>query len=182
MSILTRMIGAARLDSHTYEEVESDSSAMPQALLVVVIVAIFSAAGGILGGDGNIVNGIIFGVVRGVGIWAIWALVAWMIGVSILRTPQTHADWGQVARGTAFAQTPGLFNILAFVPSVGGIVLTIVFFWQLVGMVISIRQTLDYTSSLRAFFVVLLSAIPAGILTIFLALTLSIAEGDVTPS
>ena len=38
--MLNRMIGAALLRSDTYEDVENDSGATVQALLVVVIVAI----------------------------------------------------------------------------------------------------------------------------------------------
>ena len=45
MNILTRMLGAARLDVNTYEEVEADSSAMRQALLIVVVISILSGLG-----------------------------------------------------------------------------------------------------------------------------------------
>ena len=48
------MIGAAKLDVKVYEEVEKDTTATQQALLVVVIVAIATgigsfASGGVLG-------------------------------------------------------------------------------------------------------------------------------------
>ena len=43
--MLARMLGAARLNAHTFEEVEADSGATIQALLVVVLVAIASAIG-----------------------------------------------------------------------------------------------------------------------------------------
>ena len=43
-----RMLGAARLNVDTYEEVESDGSALIQALLVVVLVAIAGGVGTIL--------------------------------------------------------------------------------------------------------------------------------------
>jgi hypothetical protein len=39
-----RMLGAAKLDAATYEEVEADATATPQALLVVVLAAV---AGGV---------------------------------------------------------------------------------------------------------------------------------------
>ncbi len=180
MNILTRMFGAARLDPHTYEELEADSSAMPQALLVVVIVAVFTGIGEVIRGDATLINAVITGAIRGVGLWAAWALVAWMIGSTVLRTPETQADWGQLARGTGFAQTPGLLSIFAFLPGIGFLISTVVFFWQFAGMVIALRQSLDYSSSLRAFIVVLLSAIPVFIIWIVLAISLDVFEGSVT--
>ena len=49
--MLNRMIGAARLSVETFEEVEHDRSATIQALVVVVVVAIFSGVGSVLSGD-----------------------------------------------------------------------------------------------------------------------------------
>lgn len=169
MNILTRMFGAARLDPHTYEEVEADGSAMPQALLLVIVISILSGLGEYFGGEGEILDALVFAAIRGIAFWAIWALMIYMIGGTILRSADTHANWGQVARGTAFAQTPGVLNVLAFIPTVGPIITFVVFVWQFVGVVISARQTLDYGSSLRAFFVVLLAIIPSAIIYVIFA-------------
>ncbi len=169
MNMLARMFGAARLDPHAYEDVEQDSGAMPQALLLVIVISILSGLGEYFGGDGEIVDALVFAAVRGVAFWAIWALMIYMIGGTILRTENTHANWGQVARGTAFAQTPGILNVLAFIGTVGPIITFVVFVWQFIGVVISARQTLDYTSLLRAFFVVLLAIIPSAIIYVIFA-------------
>ena len=109
--MLARMLGAARLDVDTYEDVEKDKSATLQALLVVVFVAISAGVGGLLSGEGDLVRGLAFGAIRGVMSWAVWALVAWLVGTTLLKTQETEADWGQLARGTGFAQTPGLLNV-----------------------------------------------------------------------
>ena len=169
MSILLRMVGAARLDGDTYEEVENDTSVMPQALLVVIVVSILTGLGQYFSGDGDIMDALVFGVFRGLLFWAIWALMIYMIGSTILRTAQTHANWGQVSRGTAFAQAPGVLNVFSFIPTVGPFILLIVGVWQIVGVVISVRHTLDYTSTLRAFFVALLAWIPSVIMFVLVA-------------
>ena len=161
--MLARMLGAARLDVGTFEEVENDRSATLQALIVVVIVAIASGVGGVLSGDGDVVRGLGFGVVRGVLFWALWALGTWLIGSTILRTSETQANWGQLARGTGFAQTPGILNVFFFIPGFG-FASFVVIVWQLAAMMIAVRQSLDYSSTWRAFFVVLLALIPVGIL------------------
>ena len=62
------------------------------------------------------VDALLFGILGGVLSWAVWALVTWVIGTTILKTPETQADWGQMARGTGFAQTPGILNILVAIP------------------------------------------------------------------
>ncbi len=174
--MLGRMLGAARLSADTFEDVEHDRSATLQALLVVVIVAIASGVGGLLSGETDIVRGLIFGIVRGAVTWAVWALVAWLVGTTILKTQETKADWGELARGTGFAQTPGILNVLVFIPLVGPFIATLVFFWQWAAMVVAARQSLDYTSTLRAFFVILIAAIPVFIINAIIFSVLGIWE------
>ena len=100
-SIIGKMIGAARLDVHIFEEVEADTSATRQALLVVAIVALATGIGSAgTGGLGGIVAGILVAVAG----WAIWAWVVYLIGTKILPAQETHANWGQMARTLGFAQ------------------------------------------------------------------------------
>ena len=158
--MLARMMGAARLSVDTYEEVEHDRSATPQALLVVVAVAIATGVGGVLSGGAGWVDGVLFGVIRGAISWTVWSLAALFVGTKLLGTAETEADWGQLARGTGFAQTPGLLNVLVFIPVVGLVLFIVTWVWQVAAMVVAVRQMLDYRSTLRAVFVILISAIP----------------------
>ena len=171
--MLGRMIGAARLNVDTYEDVEHDSGATLQALLVVVLVSIASVVGQLIGGtDAGVGWIIVSGVIRGVVSWALWALFAWLIGSTLLKTAQTEANWGQLARCTGFAQTPGILNVFFFIPILGAIIYLVALVWTITCMIVAVRQSLDYTSSLRAFFVILLALIPVFILNaIVLALT-----------
>ena len=170
--MIGRMLGAARLSVDTYEDVEKDGGATIQALLVVIIVTIASVVGALLGGgeDVEVVRALVVGIIRGVVSWAMWALATWMIGATILRTDKTEADWGQLARGTGFAQTPGILNVLNFIPAVGGLISLVAFVWTFVAMVIAVRQSLDYTSTWRAFFVILIAFIPVLIINVIVFL------------
>ena len=158
--MIMRMLGAARLNVHTYEDVEKDTSATSQALIVVVLVSIAGGVGSLLAGDVDVVRGLVYGVITGVVSWAVWALVTMFVGTKILKTEATEADWGQLARTTGFAQTPGLLNVLAFLSGIGTFILFLTDLWKLVTMVVAVRQALDYTSTLRAFLVVIVSYIP----------------------
>lgn len=166
--MIGRMLGAARLDVATYEEVEADGKATIQALIVVIVVTIASVVGQMLGGgdDFDVVNALVIGVIRGVVSWAVWALFTWIVGATILKTEATEADWGQLARCTGFAQTPGLLHVLSFVPAVGGLIALVAYLWTFAAMVVGVRQSLDYTSTFRAFFVILIAFIPVVIINI----------------
>ncbi len=153
-TLVGRMIRAAKLDVELYEEVEADTSATPQALMAVFLVSVAGGIGSLGAGAGP--GGLGFGLVIGVASWAIWALLTYVIGTTIFRTPETHANWGQLARTTGFAQSPGVLRILLPLPIsyLGVIILFGVLVWQLVTMVIAVRQALDYTSTPRAIAVV----------------------------
>jgi hypothetical protein len=175
--MLARMLGAARLNVHTFEEVESDSGATMQAMIVVILVSIAGAIGGLTGGPLGLIAGLIFGLIQ----WAAWAGVTFFIGTTIFKTPETHADWGQLARTTGFAQTPGLLKVLSFLPAVGPLIFLVASIWQLVTMVIAVRQALDYQSTWRAVGVVvigfLIVVIPLGILRMIIDAAAGTATG-----
>lgn len=173
-TLLARMIGAASLRVATYEDVENDTGATLQALLVVVLVSAAGGVGALLAGDATATEALVYGVLRSIVTWAVWALVAWIVGGYILRTAQTHADWGQLARGTGFAQVPGLLNLLLFVPGIGGLFALIAFFWQLAGMVVAVRQCLDFDSTARAFFVIVIGAIPVLVINVIIFVAIGI--------
>ena len=163
--MINRMIRAAMLDVHVYEEVEADQTATLPAMLVVILASI---SGALVESFDPI--GILFATLIGVLGWAIWAGVTYIIGAKLLPEPTTEANWGELARTTGFAQAPGLLaaiGILSFIAIPAGIILGL---WGIATMVVAVRQALDYTSTIRAVVVVLLSFIPATIITV-IALT-----------
>ena len=175
--MLARMLGAARLKVATFEDVENDKGATMQAMMVVILVSIAGAIGGLTGGPLGLIAGLIFGLIQ----WAAWAGVTFFIGTTIFKTPETHADWGQLARTTGFAQTPGLLKVLSFLPAVGPLIFLVASIWQLVTMVIAVRQALDYQSTWRAVGVVvigfLIVVIPLGILRLIIDAAAGTATG-----
>jgi len=143
-SLVQRMIGAARLDSATYEEVERDKSATQQALIVVILAAV--AAGiGALGSD-DVGQGIIGGVIGSVVGWAVFAAAVYFVGTRLTAGTQTEADWGQVARTMGFAYTPQLLAVFGFIPVLGWILGGVGAVWGLIASIVAIRQSLDIST------------------------------------
>lgn len=146
-TFVERIVGAAKLDVNTYEEVEADAGAMGQASTVVVLSSLAAGIGALR--DAGLVGLGIASVGALIG-WVLWALVAYVVGTKILPGPRTQADLGQVLRTTGFSSAPGLIRVLGVIPVVGGVVSFVAALWMLVAMVIAVRQALDYDSTGRA--------------------------------
>ncbi len=142
-----RMIGASKLDVHTYEEVEADTSALGQAMVVVVLSSLATGIGH-AGGEGA--SNLMMAALAALLAWLCWAWLTYFIGTRILPSPQTHADWGELLRTTGFAAAPGVLRILGIVPVIGTLVFSFVSIWMLVAFIVAVRQALDYTSTGRA--------------------------------
>lgn len=164
-SFTERIVGAARLDVKTYEEVEGDQTALPQAMAVVVLSALAAGIGASMSFG---IRGLIGMTVVSLVAWLIWAALTWVIGTKLMPEPTTHADLGQMLRTIGFAATPGLASVLGIVPILGWIVPFIVWVWSIAAMVVAVRQALDYSSTGRAIAVCLIGWVANVILTILM--------------
>ena len=148
--LFERMMRAARLDVNLYEEVEADQTATSQAATVVGIVAACSAVGAAVaatrvegGGTGSAVLAVVLAIVGAFLGWILWSYITYWIGTSIFKGTATP---GEMLRTIGFAQSPGVLNILSFIPVVGSIVSLVVGIWSLVAGVIALRQALDIST------------------------------------
>ena len=141
-SFVDRIIGAIRLDPATYEAVEHDTDATWQAALVVAVAAIFSG----VGSSGGRTRDLFAGVLASLIFWAIFALFAYLVGVYLLRGPQTSATFGEVLRALGFSYAPSLFAILGLIPGIGFLIVFIAGIWALIASVIALRQALEVST------------------------------------
>jgi hypothetical protein len=109
--------------------------------------------------------GLVVGIPVSIGLWVLWAWITYLIGTTILKTSETEANWGQLARTLGFAQSPGVLKVFGFIPSIGLLFFSIASIWQLVAMVIAIRQALEFTSTWRAVGVAIVGFIPYALIT-----------------
>ena len=145
-SFTDRMLGAAKLDVDTYEEVEHDQTATGQAMGVVIISSLAAGIGSVGGGTSGLIAGTIGALVG----WFIWAALTFLIGTKVLPEPQTKADLGELLRTIGFSASPGVLRIFGMIPLLGGLIALAASVWMLVAMVVAVRQALDYTSTGRA--------------------------------
>lgn len=131
-----RLIGAARLDVDTYEEVEADTSATPQAALVVCL-----AAGAVAVGEANTgLPAVAIGVLSELLGWLVWSGITYLIGAKMLGGTAT---WGELLRTIGFSQGPGILSMLRVFPVLSAPVLHAVRLWKLIAAIIALRQALD---------------------------------------
>lgn len=161
-SLWNRMMRAARLEISLYEEVEADTTASTQAVMVIILSSVAAGVGslGYLGLKGLFLNA----VMALVG-WYIWAYLIYLIGTRWLAEPQTQASPGELLRTIGFASSPGLIRVLDIIPLFGEFIDFIAGIWMLAATVIAVKQALDFESGRRAFGVCIVGWIVYIILT-----------------
>jgi hypothetical protein len=142
-----RMLRAALLQAEAYEEVEADAGAGRQALGVVLLSSVAVGVGGIANSGAE---GILVQIVCAVVGWWCWAYATYFIGTRLLPTRETSADPGQLLRTMGFAGAPGILRIVMVVPPLAFPAWIVGTLWELLAMVVAVRQALDYRSTLRA--------------------------------
>jgi hypothetical protein len=153
MTFTQRVKGVLILDARTFEDIEADTTANTQALLVVIAGSLAAGLGaGVRLGFGGLLRETLGGLIG----WVMWAAVTWFIGAKLLPEPQTRTNMGELLRVIGYAYAPNLFAFFAFVPLLDVIVGTVVAFWLLAATIVAVRQALDYVSTLRAAAVVLI--------------------------
>lgn len=142
-----RVYNAAKLDTHTYEEVEHDATALGQSFWVVVLSSVAAGIGSLSEvGLGGIFTGTAAALVG----WLIWAYITYYIGAKMFPQASTEANFREMLRTIGFASSPGIVRILGVIPGLAPLVFFIASIWMLAAMVVAVRQALDYTSTMRA--------------------------------
>jgi len=169
-SIIDRMLGALRLQSAVYEEVEADQKATGEAAFIIVATSLVSGA----------VNGVLtgassgfFGALGSLLGWAFYAYVAYVVGVKLFPGPETKSSWGELARTLGYANTARFLILFELVPGLQALTRLVVSVWVLVATVVALRAALDITTG-RAVWIAIASAI-GQLIVIAVALTIATA-------
>ena len=171
-TFVERVVGAARLDARVYEQIEADPTALGQSMAVVAASALAAGVGSLGSGAMGVATAVVGGIVG----WFLWAVVTWLVGTKILPEAATRADLGQMLRTIGFSAAPGLLNVLAIIPFLGLLVWFVAALWQLVAMVVAVRQALDYRGTGRAVLVCLIGWVFYMIVSVGLAMAMGIGS------
>jgi hypothetical protein len=181
-SIINRMVRAAKLDVNLYEEVEADTTANGQAFLVVVLVSLATGIG--TGIAGLFIHegiwflwGLLIGLATSIFGWLAWSFIAYILGTTILKGPETQATYGELLRTIGFSTSPGVLRFFSFIPFLGGLIAFVASIWSLIAGVIAVRQALDISTA-RALVVCIVGWI-IYMLIIFLVSALVIGAGAI---
>ncbi|MFT4037932.1 MAG: YIP1 family protein [Thermomicrobiales bacterium] len=168
-SFVQRIIGVAKLQEPVYGEIKRDATALPQAVLIVVLaalatnvwVALFAPVGLIRAAGG---------VVLAVLAWLLTGALAWWVGMRWFSPRYALPDLRQMLALTGFAAAPTLLNIVGFLPGIGWLILMITSIWSLLAFYTAVRVGLaaDERNGLAATFIAYL----ANALLFFLAANL----------
>lgn len=144
--LVPRMIRAARLDAHVYEEVEAERASISQAFIVVLLAAAAGGAASAL--SGRSFERILVDVLEPLTLWGVGSVFTYMVGATFLRGPHTSTDYAEVLRTTGFAFTPGVLRLGGALPwpEVAAALTYVADGWMLVAGIVSVRQALDFTT------------------------------------
>ena len=173
--MINRMTRAAQMNIDLYEEVEHDTSLSNEALQVVIIVSVAEGLGILLSGlmKGQLVGGVVGGVVAavlGVAFWYLWSYLVLLVGTKLFNGT---ADFGEVSRTIAYAYTPNVVKVLAFVPGLGGLVGLVAGIWSLVLGVVAVRQAMDFDTG-KAIATVLVAGIIAFVVVAVITMVITL--------
>ena len=167
-SLVERLVGAARLDRSTYEEVEHDRDATMQAAAVVLVTSVAAGIGAVAS-EGTLA--LVWYTAAGLLGCVAYAWLTYVIGTRIFATAETSADWGELARTLGFASAPRLLLLLGLVPGLLGLVALVVGVWVILTTITALKAALDFgtwraiaTGILGLFAQGIIFAIVAGIL------------------
>ncbi|MFC2039375.1 YIP1 family protein [Chloroflexota bacterium] len=149
--LMNRMVRAARLEVDLYEEVEADTAANGQAFLAVLVASVAAGVGaGIAGAVEEGGPWFLWGLLLGLGTaligWVAWSVLAYWLGTTIFRGPETSATYGELLRTIGFSNSPRVLAFFVFIPFFGGLIALCVAVWALVAGVIAVRQALDFST------------------------------------
>jgi len=176
-ALFPRMLRAARVESQLYEEVEADSGATGQALLVVVMASLSAGIGhgisglmkGGAGGIGFFFTNLVTGAIGSLIAWFIFSLLCFWLGTTLFKGPNTRSNLGELLRVLGSADSPALLNIFAFIPFIGPLIPFVTMIWTIIAAVVGVRQACDFTTG-RAVGTVLVAAIIPLIILVLIGL------------
>lgn len=127
---------AAKLDVEFYNAVEHDDSLTAQAATFVAVVGVLTGVGRWIFSDGNLIRGMIMGVITSVLAWLLWSAITTWVGVRFFGGT---SDFKEMSRVLGFAHAPLLLGI------VGPLGVFVGSLWTVASGIVAIREGMDFS-------------------------------------
>lgn len=157
LPMLQQMFHAAVLKRETFRKLKVDRRATGQALVVVLMVGVATGIGALDDEGLRAFPAWIATVFVG---WLVWVSLVYLIGGKMLRGSGMKTTWVELARPLGFAQSPGLLRAAGIVTSLGVAISLVAIIWQLVAMIVALREVFQFQSYWRAMAVIAIALIP----------------------
>jgi hypothetical protein len=159
-TIAVRAWRVVRLDSSVFRELSTDGGATVQALVIVLLGAFATTLGTFdeLGGDiwRELPRAMFLAYVS----WVAGAFLVYLIGVKLLRAPDSKADGAAVSRVMGYANAPVLVRVLGATPGVGVAVAVLTLIWQAAATLAGIKEVLACKSYWKPVLIMAIGAAP----------------------
>lgn len=148
--MVSRMIGAALLNTRVYQDVRDDPIATLQAFQIILLSSIALFVAGIIeyvdvvdiGGQIQLFTWSLSSAIAG---WVTLSLLAYLIGRKLLAR---NIVFPSLLRTIGFAHMPGVFYILfIFFTGIWAVIINaIILVWVVVAIIVALRETLQVSS------------------------------------
>lgn len=189
-SFLDRFAGVLRLDQGTFAGIKrDDEAANGQAVAIVALTGLLAGIGvaaavaqvarqplpadpasaavvefyASFASPGQLIGVVVFWTLLSIVSWVAFAALARWLGRTLFGADPDAASPAQMRNLVAWGYAPGLLNVLAILPLVGGPISIVVAIWGLVTQVIGVRTALDISTG-RAVGLVFVTVIVLGLL------------------
>jgi hypothetical protein len=156
---LSRMTGAVRLHSPTYEEVYQEGSATLQGIAVVVLASLATGIG-VHVGFGLLLMFTLSLVIS----WCLPLFTIFIVGTVFFAPQRSEVSMANFVRTLGFAQAPFVLTVFGiFFPNASfaqSVFLMIITGWVFSAMCVAVRQTLGYSSWFKSALVVGVGFVP----------------------
>jgi hypothetical protein len=174
--MLNRIFRAVRLERTLYREVADHPNYMTEAFLIVLLVALISSIGTLIGagqenGGGfiayvaEVINQLLFG-------WLLWAVVSYFVGSTFFGG---RSSVNEMLRVLAYATTPRLLGLFGFIWCIGPLLALVGWILSIAAAVVAIRESMEF-DTVRA----LVTALIGYILFIIAAIVIRLFWAGIT--
>jgi len=133
-----RLLGAARLEQTVYAEVASDRRANAQAWVVALFAAMAAAVGRV---ESVRAVPVVAATLIGLGGWAVWTVVANVVGARLVPHAGPSLDAGARVRVFGFAAAPALVQVVGAAAALRPWAIIVAEVGSILAVVIAIRRT-----------------------------------------